>query len=473
MNSERLQGPVVDLLLDLATERLIVPEPMFSPLQGGQWAEHSLESYSGEISRDGSALKLLIDTPEGELFHGPLHAMMQVRNKSIQLLLRDESRIEAELAHMGKLGAKADVELHHWIWTAAADTRPQFWIGRLEGPVPPGGNLALVERSSNSRSSQRAFRLQGGVTWYLLNTVPRSKCIVVVDANGREFSREELIRDVQCLELALGGPVKLECLVGIDAQRATVAARAVGHMPRASGKHRCPVPDDVFQADEWMPGFFQLLAKRIHEPNPEALIIGIVSYLDAETDHLDGAYLKAQVGLEAIAKRLVGEGTPEIIVRDEAEWRTWLATLKSVMRQHLSDPKKFDAVYGKFVSAMYAPSGDLVKRAFDHYAVPLPAEQIAEVKKRNYPAHGFLMNSELEYDFDADVRRLEMVQTMIVALLACHVGYSGPIKGYDVEAGGHRPSPTWWPVTTTKERFATSYLAERTLSDEVAGGITH
>jgi hypothetical protein len=84
-----------------------------------------------------------------------------------------------------------------------------------------------------------------------------------------------------------------------------------------------------------------------------------------------------------------------------------------------------------------------------------------EVAKRNYPAHGFLMNADLEHDIDRDARRLEMVQTLLAALLACHIGYRGPLRGYDPDPNGHRPSPAWWPVSTKQEDVWVRYVAER------------
>jgi hypothetical protein len=45
--------------------------------------------------------------------------------------------------------------------------------------------------------------------------------------------------------------------------------------------------------------------------------------------------------------------------------------------------------------------------------VPLPADVVGEIGKRNYPAHGFFMNKGMHYDVLRDARRLEMIQTLI------------------------------------------------------------
>ncbi len=79
--------------------------------------------------------------------------------------------------------------------------------------------------------------------------------------------------------------------------------------------------------------------------------------------------------------------------------------------------------------------------------ITLPEDVLAEVKRRDDPAHHYFMNRRLDHDdLDKDVRRLEMIQTLLVALTAVHVGYTRPIRGYDVTPSGGRSAPTWWPV---------------------------
>jgi len=229
------------------------------------------------------------------------------------------------------------------------------------------------------------------------------------------------------------------------------------------------VPDDVYGAALWVPEFFRLLAAKLGEEGLEPLVIAITSYLDAEADHLDGGYLKAQVGLEAFAKRLVGDGRPELLVRDEAAWRQWVNTLRPVIAKHIADPERVGGVIDKFLSARFAPTGDMVRRAFAQNAIHLPREVLTEIKKRNKPAHGFLMNSVLEHDIDRDHRRLEMIQTLLAGLVALHVGYGGPLKGYDVGTDGRRPSPGWWPLSTSGEDAEVRFLAERASSAPGAG----
>jgi hypothetical protein len=164
--------------------------------------------------------------------------------------------------------------------------------------------------------------LDGRYTWYL---VPKggegADYSVVLDSRGTAIDRQALLRDLFCMEFAFGGPLRLDPLIGIDAHRRPVAAIGVERLARARGKHRAPVPDYIGQADAWVPVLFRCVSGKIHEEGLEPVIIAIAAYLDSVVDHLDGGYLKAQVGLEALAKRLVGGGRPEVLVHDEASLR--------------------------------------------------------------------------------------------------------------------------------------------------------
>ncbi|HEX4334357.1 MAG TPA: hypothetical protein VH062_00510 [Polyangiaceae bacterium] len=355
---------------------------------------------------------------------------------------------------MGRLGTVADIDLYHWTWQTPTPAR--FWLGNLGGALPRGGNLSIV---SDRSAEHCAYRLQGRFTWYLLPAKSNGDRTVVLDARGEVPSRDALVWDLLSMQFSFGTSLTLDHLVGVDGDGRAVAAMTPGHLVRPARRRRSPVPDDIFDADIWIPELFRLLSAKFHAEGWEPVIIAVAAYLDSEADHLDGAYLKAHVGLEAFAKRLVGEGKPGILVQDGKAWKKWVKTLGPTIRQHLVDPTRLDVVLGKFVSAMFAPTGDLVRQALTAFGVTLPPDVVAEIKNRNYPVHGFLMNGEMKHDIDVDARRVETIQTLLAALVACHVGYGGPLKGYDVDAGGHRPSPGWWPVTLTSERTSVHYVA--------------
>lgn len=459
MKNVELQRRVVDILIDMAHYDLSIHAPEFPKVVGGSWGRFDLGGYNGRLTA-GEGLTLWLDAPP-ESFFGALHEMMKLRNEPATINLADGSTVRAELARMKRLGGEAEIELHHWAWLGS--DVPEFWLGRVSGHIPPCGNLRLVERGHNwIVSGSDGLRLQGAHDWHLIPGVPKGSHLVLVDAHGSPVEREALVRDVLAMQFCVGGPIEIPHLVGIDAQRRCVAAVSIEHFSRRSERHRSPVPDHIREAAVWIPALFQLVAMKLNAEGLEPLVIAIASYLDAEADHLDGAYLKAQVGLEAFAKRLARGGQAEQLVRDEKAWRIWVDALRPAIESHLVDPTRLDTVFGRFLAARFAPTGEVVRRVFAERGIALPDDAVAEIKKRNYPAHGFLMNSALEHDIDRDYRRLEMIQTLLAALVAQHVGYGGPLKGYDVGADGHRPTPDWWPLSISSEDAEVGFHGERT-----------
>lgn len=455
---EVLDEGIRDFLIDLAHGHRTIPELTFAPLQGGRWARHSLDGYSGTLSRNGAALRLLVDA-EDRAFNN-LYDMMGLRNQPVKLTLQDGSSVHAELGHMKSLGPHADIRLHHWTWTTPVP--PLIWAGRLEGKVPSFGNLSLSERGEKwFKSKHDGFRLLGKYNWYVLPQTEHDTAIVVIDAAGESLDRKALAGDFYVLQFTFGGGLRLDCLTGFDGARNVAGAMSLGGFERPHTTYRPPVAHRLDEAQIWLPEFFRLVASKISMQGLEPVVIAIAAYLDSEADHLDGAYLKAQVGLEAFAKRIVTESSPDLLVKDDAGWKRWVSTLEPLIRSQVLDPKQVDVIKGKFISAMYASSGDVVRKALSASGIEIPKDVREEIKKRNYPAHGFLMNKTIDHELDEDVRRLELIQTLIVALVATYAGYAGPIHGYDVADDGGRLAPTWWPVRSRQEDVWVRFFGER------------
>ncbi|MBX7123957.1 MAG: hypothetical protein K1X42_17660 [Opitutaceae bacterium] len=456
-----VDGPIRDLLLDIQYRHAVLPTPVFAALRSGTWEKLSLTNYKGALSIDGSTLNLLLENTE---HFGLLLEMMRVRNMPAELQLADGSIVCAEFAHMKRLNKDAYIDLYNWTWSTRAT--PWIWVGRLCGKVPRTGNLSLVERGDGwSRAIGTAYCMSGSYKWYI---VPESESAqanqsstLLVDPAGKSVTRATLRSDLLALEFAFGGSLSLDYLVGLDHGRVVAGALSLGSIGRGATNYRPPVPHEYSDFPLWGPEFFRLLAAKLRQDGLEPLIIPITAYLDSERDHLDGAYMKAQVGLEAFAKRVTRHGSPALVVKDAKAWKQWASSLSTTIRAHLVDEKHLDAVLGKFIAAMHAPSGDLVRQALATHGITIPKHVADEIRKRNYPAHGFLMNPTLAYDFDGDVRRLELVQTLLAALVACYVGYKGPLHGYDVNDDGGRIPPSWWPAPLLIEDVWVRYVAER------------
>lgn len=463
MSFEPLPPLIRDYLVDVAFATCPKPSVSFQKVVGGTWGEHSFDRSDGRLAIDGTALSLAI--PNWEASRSDTNSLFALRNHPCKLLLEDGSSVMADVTNLERVSADASFKLYQWSWLT--QSRPAFWVGRITGlNLPKLGNVRLRERRDDGlTTSWNCFCLRGRHTWYL--TPFEESVVVIVEQDGASIDRPVLVRDLHALQFTFGGGFRLDYLVGLDARRVSCGAIALGTVERTTHRFRSPVPDFGADARVWLPHFFSLVAASFCGPTSEALLIAVTAYLDSVADHLDGAYLKAQVGLEAFANRIATRDPSEkLLVKDGGAWKRWVRSLLPTVKSHLRDAKHADTIQGKFASAMYAPSGDQVRRVLEAASITVPEDVREEIKMRNYPAHGFLMNAGPERGFDDDIRRLELIQTLIVALVSFHVGYRGPIEGYDRAESGGRIPPDWWPVRSTGLAAPVLHVGERNVRAE-------
>jgi hypothetical protein len=467
----KIEGPEADLLIDLSAKRFVPSQPEFALVRGGNWGGVRLNH--GRLVLEGSALKLLVPI-EGSLVTF-WDETKKARNQPAALELADGSTLLAGSAAMLRSsGGEGEIRLLHWEWNTAAS--PFLWFARLDGHVPSDGNLSLPETNGQDLAIWEAgYRLDGYFTWYVLRG-DNARHQVVIVPHGAGVNCEQLARDFRCMELVFGSRLDIDLVTGLTMERRPVAAFGLSRAVGSALGHRCPVPDELPTSNThvWLPELFRLLSAKIQAGDVQPLITAIASYTDAAGDHLDGAYMKAQVGLEAFSERLVGRASSRPLVQDIEKWKTFVAKLRRAVERHLgnptpSDPRRRDrdwaVISGKFISAGYQPTGELVEKAFKSSlgsTFQLPKELKDEIGLRNRSVHTYWMNILSQYEIDRDYRRVEMIQTMLVALVACYIGYRGPIKGYDFAPDGRR-SPDWWPVSLPPEDVSRRYVGERVM----------
>jgi hypothetical protein len=463
-NSRKRQevgGLASHVMIDLTHGYRSNPSLQLSPLRDGKWQNYSFSNRTGALDIDGATVRLSLDVADRSPFLAA-HELMDIRNKPIELGLADDTELSAEIGAMHHLGEFADIRLYHWNWTTRKT--PLLWVGRLGGHFPTFGNLSIVEKGDKwVRAKHGGFRLFGRHTWNLLPIKDDTGTTVVIEGGDDAVTRDSLLSDFYALQFAMGGGLQLDYLVGIDESWNAVGALSLASFERPRSRYRPPTAHRMGESEIWLPELFRLVALKLAGNESLPLEIAITSYLDSKSDHLDGAYLKAQVGLEAVANRIASAGTPDLLVKDENDWKAWISTLEPELASKLRSPEHFQMVLGKFISAKYAPSGSVVKKALKTYGVSLPKYVLEEIKNRNLPAHGFLMNKTKMRELDKDVRRLEMIQTVVAALVSLYVGYSGPLLGYDVTEDGGRDAPSWWPSTAEKAPLNLWHVAERSV----------
>jgi hypothetical protein len=81
---------------------------------------------------------------------------------------------------------------------------------------------------------------------------------------------------------------------------------------------------------------------------------------------------------------------------------------------------------------------------------------------RNQAVHRLLMNADDEHrDVERDLDRIAMIRTLVLAVLAKRVHYTGPILGWD----GHDRfgSPKWWVPTADTPAARRRYVCSRSV----------
>jgi hypothetical protein len=339
------------------------------------------------------------------------------------------------------------------LWSWETSTNPVAWVGTLLGAHFTRRNLSVVERSSDRKvwRSASGLRLRGTHTWHVIGDGRGQPARVVVDAVTKP-NAENFWDDFRAMEFSLGASLLLDLLVGVDNE-----GRVVGAMGPHLGFHRTgerfslpPVPDEVSDEHLWIPALFQKIAATLAREDDRAYI-AVAGYLDALVDHLDGAYLKAQVALEAYAKHVIGRDKPPSLVADLDAWHRWATGTKPEIEKLARDADAAKILLNKVKNAFQGSSTARVPAALMSLGMAVPAEALAEVAKRNISAHDFVMTHAKDRSIEDDVPRLRMVQSLLAGLVARAVGYGGPVYGWKQNRQGEREVVNWWPASDEPE----------------------
>lgn len=288
-----------------------------------------------------------------------------------QLDLDEDVRVFARLAAIEGRSTKIQMGrppehtvtavLRDWI---AERRTPAVWVGRIRGDFSKRlrGNLILEEGAG--RFSSANLRLQGGYVWSVL--AANGETVVVIDTAQRELDFRLLVADFCALQFTFGRRMQIEWLTGLDETGSAVAwagssSLLIGGEPSEIGL--APVPID-HHSGTWCSGvdFFKRTAAAFADEKHEAAWIAFNAFLDALDEHLDGAYLKLHVALEALCQEVA-------------------PTSESAVK-----------LVNKVKAAQQPPATDAVDEALQALRLDPPPELKAEVRERNRSVHGFLMN---------------------------------------------------------------------------------
>jgi hypothetical protein len=292
-----------------------------------------------------------------------------------------------------------------------------------------------------------------------------------VDPGSAILHREALERDFQLLQFVVGCQLRIGMLLGTSRDGRTIAAMTgLGTRNDLDPRSIPPVPinrdNDTCIDESWASLLFDRASAHL-SARPEsrtAFWMAIDTYLDTMGQRLDADYLRLQVGLEAFAYwmlRLTSQDE-RMVVTDKVAWKKWVKDNAAAIRA-LAAKGFEESLLQKVMGVYRLSSGRVVPSAFLAYDLPLTEELAAELERRDVVVHQGLMAPE-GYDADRDLRRVAMIRSLLVALMARAVGYNGAINGWELGKLGHAIAPIgWWGVTENEQELARKrYVADDT-----------
>lgn len=383
----------------------------------------------------------------------------------------------------------ADHTLEAGNWLVAVQEMPSLWVGRIEGAfrIAYGGNLIIERFSPGEPRAGHAchFRLSGAYTYYLVQITKNGETewFFVVETGGGAPDSDALTQDFLLLQFVLGVELRIPELLGLTERRTVASMTGIGTRKCTHARSALPpVPTEKNNVnwvdDAWATVLFdRVSAAWVARPESRpAYFMAFDSYLDATTNHLDADYLRLHVALEAFsywALRLANQ-EERMVVKSKPEWKKWVKESATAIRS-LAAPGFENNLVDKVMGVYRLSSGRVVPSAFlaDGPALSLTAEMETELEARDMIVHQGFMTEE-PYDADRETRRIAIVRTMLVALIAKTSGYGGAINGWESGALGRpeEPPETWWKVSDEDRRLAQRrFVAEEPVRPAQAGGV--
>jgi hypothetical protein len=457
----RVNEPLASILVAFGLDRCAIPDPGWPACVAANAGPLRIEGMQAELRIQDR--ELLLDIPQRIDPHAE-----RAWNEPGTFRLEDGTTITAKFTNYrstsmslragGLSRAATTFTAGVWLWSSRPATA---WVGRLPGLKFEQHNLGLWDRHRNAWRRD-GLRVQGRYTWYVMGDGRKDDPVLVLDAGATPPEMALLRADFAALEFSLGCPTKLDLLVGVDDALQPVGALGphLGFRERAGEETWPPIPDGL-DGKARVSVLVPKLAAKLADPD-DRVFIAVAGYMDALVDHLDGAYLKAQVALEAFCKSL-GPEVGKARVTSKDDWAAWVASVEPAIRSMAIDKDAGDALVGAVRSAMHPSTSSIVPAALEMLGMKVPSEVLAEVRRRSVPVHEFVMSRKDEHPILEGLPRLRMVQALLGAVAARAAGYEGPVLGWTQDAAGRRAPLPWWTPTDDSEA-SSFYVAERGLN---------
>jgi hypothetical protein len=453
-----ISGSVAKLLVGVFDGSVRIAPPQLPRPKSGEWGELTLAEMVAELVYADGSLELLLDGRSWD--DQPEFRRMRMRlNDPAKFVLEDGSELHTRLCTWtGRsfrlrtdppvASFKHTIELVDWHWSSA--NAPCAWVGLLDGAKVDDANLTIL--AGHGWSAKHLY-VRANYDIYVV-TPQSGETIVVVDTKGVPLDHQVMASDVAALEFAMGRPLGLDYLLGLDGAHNVVSAAGIqfGNRHPPDPRCRCPVAGSrdlyapksgLIAEHNWVPLFASLVAKRLEADGVDSpLNIAMGAYLNSLMGDIHSNYLLAQVALEAFCSAVVPAET-HTLVKSSAAWLAFVESHREEIGAMAVDAEAARKLVSKVQNAQHAPSGDRVHVALTHFGIEAPEAALREVIRRNSAAHRYVMTKESELVVQDVADRLAIVQTLLVSVVAKYVGFRGPIVGWEWINGRHKV-PDWW-----------------------------
>jgi hypothetical protein len=314
-----------------------------------------------------------------------------------------------------------DILLDRWSLESFQTTGRSFKFMMLHGARIQGENLEVHQ---SGRVVRRGLRLQGNCTWHFFSH--NEWLVALVDDGGRK----DLIKfDLATFEFLNGITIRVDDGFRMAPDGTTVGAEQINFgfrpVPRP---HNSESPLALRLWSMCAFDLFQKLAVRLAEDKLTQMAVSTIA--DSHIDHLDGAYLKIQVGIEALCvSKLSTE--KRILVKDKNLWLAWCQSREDEIKAMALNETLAKSLYGKVEGAFQSTATTKVPEYLSQRFSGIPETVNNELKNRHPAVHEYQMSapiSEGERDWILDVKHLCRLRFILTAVIAEACRYSGPLR---------------------------------------------
>jgi hypothetical protein len=354
-----------------------------------------------------------------------------------------------------------------WRWRATPEpARAVVWFATVRGRFR---DLSNVEVRGKTATYGSGLWLEGAKHRYFLvdnhSRDSSDRTFDILIFAGESMSRTALGPDHRVLEFCLGSSLQIDRVIGIDDQKRVIEV----HGARIGEEHRraertapavplWPTVDSV--RGNWVAPMFAKLSRAL-AAQPDLLFTPLAYYVSSIGRFIDNEFLDLQIALEAFASKLLepAQGDELLAVKDKEAWKSWVEERRNEIFAHAVAGTE-QSLLDRLKSLSRKATSNAVRDAFRRYGLELLREQKSVIGDRNVVAHTALMNTDGNYEFLREMRRISVVRSLLVALISLAIGYRGQIRGWSTpDRDDPEPaSPEWWQVAPEDQRAAMDWF---------------